>query len=412
MKKILKISSLMFIVVLLVPGLVLPASMATLDEYEQKKQEREELANQNSELTSQLESMNSQVSDMYEALQNNIEISNSIALKEQSYAELLESCMERYNAEQELLNVTTELMNSINNEIAELEEKQKELEASLTDTVRNLHENGSAGYMEFLLGSSTVVDFLNRFEYVTSIMEYHKRLLDDIELNTSLLEDRYAEFESLRKTQQETIFLLESRRAAYDEIISECMTELETLNSESQAMKDFIAIKEADMEKVENQIADVIEKLGDVDEYINKFEDESFFWPCKISSYITSEYGYRTLEGKLNLHKGIDINSRYYDVFAARLGVVVTAEYSSSYGYYIIIAHSDGVQTWYAHLSKMHVKPGDVVSARDLIGVSGNTGWSTGPHLHFEIRVDGSPVNPLYCKSLGITGKSSYYLVP
>ncbi|MBO4972927.1 MAG: M23 family metallopeptidase [Clostridia bacterium] len=189
------------------------------------------------------------------------------------------------------------------------------------------------------------------------------------------------------------------------------MNELSALSSDSLLLEELIKLKENDMTQVENEIKDVLASLDNVNQDINDFGYNNWFWPGD-DKYITSYYGGREVEGSKNYHKGIDINLRYEKVYAARAGTVITAKYSNSYGYYIVIDHGNNIQTLYAHLSKLDVKAGQKVSARELIGVSGNTGWSTGPHLHFEIRVNGSHVNPLKAKSVGITGMSSYLNLP
>ncbi len=397
---------------LLIPMLVISGSGITMSEYEAKKQERDELKKQNATLTEKLEEMNGELKEKYDLLKENTEASNNLALKEQSYTQLLASCLERYNVEKELLTATTELMNSINGEISKLEETRERLESNIAQTIRNLHETGTVEFFEFLLDSNGILDFLKRFEYVTSIMEQYDKLIKDAEQNTEMLEERYSELEVLRVTQQETVTLLESRRETYDAMIANCLSELETLKSESEVLESFVNSKNEEIEKIEAEIDSVLSAIGDIDEYIKDFESNSFFWPCKATKRINSEYGNRILNGKWNLHKGIDINARYDDIYASKTGVVITAQYSSSYGYCIVIAHSNGIQTWYAHLSKMSVKVGETVKGGQKIGVSGNSGWSTGPHLHFEIRKNGTPVNPLNYKSLGLYGVDSYVDIP
>ena len=292
-----------------------------------------------------------------------------------------------------------------------LEDRQVYLEESLIKTVRNIHENDGLGYVEFLLGSTDIVDFLNRFEYVTSMLEYHDVLLKEVEETSAALEVRRAECVALKAKQEETLALLEIKRVKYDEIIAECMTELEALNSDSILLDELIKLKESDIESTEKEINDILANIDSIDRDITDFEYNNWFWPGD-DAYITSTFGGRDLEGSYNYHKGIDINLRYEDVYSARAGTVIAAKYSTSYGYYIVIDHGNNIQTLYAHLSKLGVKIGQEVRAREKIGVSGNTGWSTGPHLHFEIRLNGSCVNPLSNKKLGITGKSSYHNVP
>ncbi len=120
-------------------------------------------------------------------------------------------------------------------------------------------------------------------------------------------------------------------------------------------------------------------------------------WPTR--GYITSVFGYRRdpFTGKRAFHEGIDISTQFgQKVHATADGIVVKTAYSKrGYGYYVIIDHSFGFSTLYAHLSKILVKPGQKVKRWDVIGLVGSTGKSTAPHLHYEVRVYGKPVNPM-----------------
>jgi len=120
-------------------------------------------------------------------------------------------------------------------------------------------------------------------------------------------------------------------------------------------------------------------------------------WPT-LSKVISSSFGYRTdpFKGSSAFHAGIDIAGNSGDpVFAAKDGVVLTVEQKGARGKYIIIKHEDGLETWYLHLSGMNVSPGDKVKKGQKIGLLGNTGRSTGPHLHFQVVKQNKPVNPL-----------------
>ena len=124
----------------------------------------------------------------------------------------------------------------------------------------------------------------------------------------------------------------------------------------------------------------------------------TYIWPCPSSTYVTSAFGMREhpLFGDERPHSGIDIaGSAGSEVLAADSGTVAVATYSSSYGNYVTIYHSNGDYTLYAHMSSLAVTAGQNVTQGDVIGYVGSTGWATGPHLHFEIRVNGSTVDPL-----------------
>ncbi len=121
----------------------------------------------------------------------------------------------------------------------------------------------------------------------------------------------------------------------------------------------------------------------------------SFIWPTNVPVGISSEYGGRMLFGSYDYHRGLDIPNWYgYDIWAADSGVVSYAGFNSSYGYYVVIDHGDGINTLYAHCSRLYVRAGDEVVQGDVIAAIGATGVATADHLHFEITVDGATVNP------------------
>jgi Membrane proteins related to metalloendopeptidases len=125
----------------------------------------------------------------------------------------------------------------------------------------------------------------------------------------------------------------------------------------------------------------------------------TFMWPLPAANnVITCPYGMRKhpITGVRKLHTGIDLRaSTGTKVYAANSGTVTTSGYSSAWGNYIIISHGGGLTTLYAHLSRRSVSKGNKVKRGDIIGYTGNTGYSTGPHLHFEIDKNGTPYDPL-----------------
>ena len=124
-----------------------------------------------------------------------------------------------------------------------------------------------------------------------------------------------------------------------------------------------------------------------------------YIWPEAVSKRISSPFGHRTSPGGIGStnHQGVDICGVGYttQVLAAKAGTVIISQYSSSYGNYVVINHNGGNATLYAHLSSRKVSVGDTVSQGQVIGITGCTGHSTGPHLHFGITEDGEWVDPL-----------------
>ena len=191
----------------------------------------------------------------------------------------------------------------------------------------------------------------------------------------------------------------------------------ETINTSYASMKESL-IKEKDMvkacylwiatyEKPSEKYSTWQEKAErDVRNYAENLRAECsvstgqgmFLWPCPSSKSITSYFGNRVAPkaGASTDHKGIDIGASMGEsVVAAAAGRVTTVAYSGARGYYIVVDHGSGYVTLYQHLSRQDVKVGDIVKAGQQIGAVGETGISTAPHLHFEVHVNGTPVDPL-----------------
>ena len=172
----------------------------------------------------------------------------------------------------------------------------------------------------------------------------------------------------------------------------------EQINARQKSIDDQQAIVDAyanDEKNIQAQIDQMKEQLKKQNTVVAA---GSYAWPCPSCYTITSNYGYRYLElyGYTRLHAGTDIGAQYgAEVTAAAAGNVTIATYGSGYGNYVMIAHADGSVTLYGHMSSLAVSAGQTVSQGDVIGYVGSTGNSTGPHLHFEVRINGSPVDPM-----------------
>ena len=147
-----------------------------------------------------------------------------------------------------------------------------------------------------------------------------------------------------------------------------------------------------------NQIEEEIKKLAVTASFGEDYRGGTMQWPIYGHYTITSNYGMRThpITGVYKLHTGVDISATIGSDFTAIAdGIVVKAEYNGAYGNMVIIDHGGGVQTLYAHGSQIIAQVGQEVKAGDIVLKVGSTGYSTGPHAHFEVRINGSPVNPL-----------------
>ena len=321
---------------------------------------------------------------------------------------------------------------SLENDIAGLTEAidvvRREYEASLANQeaqkqsmslrIRYMYENSFADGLAALFSGSSVADFLNRFEYVRRITDYDRDKLEEFKIQAAetlkkkeelddavlVLKEQQTALEGEKKELEEMSAAKQKDLSEYEKKISSEEGELEKLNSDIAGIQKAIKAEEASIAAIEAELRRKEEEARKKAEAEGKTVTEktvgdiSFRWPCPASSRITSKFGSREapVEGASTSHKGIDIGaSSGSDVLAAADGEVVIATYSASAGNYVMISHGGDVCTVYMHMSEIRTKVGSTVSKGDVIGLVGSTGYSTGPHLHFGIRINGSYADPL-----------------
>ncbi len=355
---------------------------------------------------------------------------------------------------QDDIDKTSDDIKEINAQIAEIEEKIAETQALMDSTreillgrIRENYMSGEASSVELLFSSTDLSTFFARQELVKRVSENDAQLIAElvekikeleelqkeleetkaalegkkVELNSQMdtLNTRQNELESNKKSQQK-------KQEEASEKYGEVQNIIEDLDKDSEAYKKAIKQKEAEREAIEAEIDRIIQEEGSQEgdtpdeEYEN---DGEFAWPLKERCTITAGYPYYPSGGK---HWGIDLclctksgstrdsngNSLSYGqpYYAAQGGEVIIADWHKNLGNYVVVDHGDGRQTVYAHSKSLNVKKGDIVKKGQQLGLMGDTGNVTGPHLHFEVRVkkaDGSVVkdNPLNHVS-----KPSYYV--
>lgn len=303
----------------------------------------------------------------------------------------------------ELENQLAEKNEDITNAQEELEEAKEQEEKQYEDMkvrIQFMYENGQTSYLEALISSRDVSEFLNAAEYISQIQSYDRQKLTEYEEMVQTianleeqLEQEYADLETLKSTVESdkaTVASMmrqkESELAGIVDNIADAQSEAEYYEAEIQAQEELIAaIKRAEAEKAAAGVAD------------NPYTGGAFTWPCPSSTRITSNYGPRTSPtgGASSNHQGIDIGASYgADIVAAAAGTVKAASYSSAAGNYIMIDHGGGLYTVYMHASSLVVSPGQTVTAGQVIAKVGSTGISTGNHLHFGVSLNGSYVSP------------------
>ncbi|MDO4294272.1 MAG: peptidoglycan DD-metalloendopeptidase family protein [Eubacteriales bacterium] len=258
------------------------------------------------------------------------------------------------------------------------------------------------GYLEILISAGSFADMLNQVKYVEKLSSYDKQQLEAYRQSVEYLKlckQTLEEEEELLNTAQES---LEQEQAAVDTLISEKEKQIQAyqgdISNKQAAIADYeadVAAQNATIAALEKAVAADKAKLAEESKL--KYDGGMFQMPCPGYTRISDDYGNRmhpTLKVE-KFHNGVDFAAPSgTPILAAYGGNVVAASYNSSMGNYVMIDHGDGLYTIYMHASKLYVSSGQAVSKGDKIAAVGSTGRSTGPHLHFSVRLNGSYVSP------------------
>ena len=314
------------------------------------------------------------------------------------------------NVEAQIANYT-ELIAQTEAELADAEAREAEQYELFCQRVRAMEEQGTVDYWSVLFRANSLSDLLGRLDIINEIMDYDQRVIQS-------LKDLQAEIAEKKAT-------LEASKAESEAARAELVTikkELDAQRTEANRLIQQIQNNEAEyksavdeLEREEEEILAMILKksreLAAQQAAQGKPSQASsggYIWPVD-SRYITSTVGGRTSPGGVGStnHKGTDIGRVGYtsSIYAAKAGTVIVSQYSSSYGNYVVVSHGSGNTTLYAHMSSRKVTVGQYVNQGDVLGITGSTGNSTGPHLHFEITENGVRINPL---SHGAEPKKGY----
>ena len=409
---------LAFLLLLLIVCSCVPNVYATEDSEsrtEEKSQaedskDDEEEEEDNSEELDRLEDERQQTLDAIDDLKNSInsvqqDINSLQAEKNsiQSYINQLDKKMSTLASE------ISKFEEQIEEKITDIEETKEELEEakiacdeqyeSMKMRIQFIYENPSASLIEMLCSSDNIAEFINRADYVASMSNYDRDMMDkliatkeEIALKEETLE---AELEELEMMQAE----LESQKKKVNASINSKKGELTAKANElGDATADQAAYKKQleEQERLLNEIEDQIARAANPDAY--QGSATGFIWPCPAYTRISSYFGPRPqpVPGASTNHKGVDLAAPYGSaILASASGVVTTSTYSKSAGNYIVLAHGSGMSTVYMHASALLVSVGETVEQGEVIAKVGSTGYSSGNHLHFGVIKNGTYVNPL-----------------
>lgn len=269
---------------------------------------------------------------------------------------------------------------------------EKQEEAFYARMVAHYKEEDT-DYIELILGATDLVDFLTKMERVSAIMKYDREIITNLDSNRAALEEEKAKLLLDEETEQNRIATFEKVIQENQLIYDEKFEFVNGLKSDEAAWTQEYAYNK--------QLEDALN--AELEEYLAELQRKSQSqyvggtggWPLETYTYVSSEQGPRDLNGVQDYHLGIDLAApNGTNVYAYNAGTVLKSEYHYSYGNYVLIDHGGGISTLYAHMSERTVSAGDTVTAGQLLGYVGLTGSTTGYHLHFEVRENGSVVNP------------------
>lgn len=281
--------------------------------------------------------------------------------------------------------------------------------------MRMTYEDGSANYLDLILGATSLSDLFSRIENMKGLLGYNDRLMKKLESAKQELEDNRAILEQKTKDQQQAIAAIEVKKQEIadwtvenEAALAAIAAEIEAKRAEYKVEVDkYDVLKDQFDKEVNRQIAAENERRKTEEEKKRQEElaaaakKQKYMWPLptrynRLSSRFNDVRTINSLGYVNKVHYGIDVPADSgTGIYAAKSGKVITATYHYSYGNYVVIDHADGTQTLYAHCSKLLVSAGTYVEKGKVIAKVGSTGKSTGPHLHFEVRTGGKAVNPL-----------------
>ncbi len=303
------------------------------------------------------------------------------------------------------LNTANDELNKVEEEINQLEADIKKTQEELAEAEKNIEEKqevfnqrirvmdktGSAGYIEILLSSNSISDFLSRQDMLKSIAKHDTELISYMKEQRDIIDAREAELSSQKSKVEVSKSKLEDRKrdlARATRAKEELMGRLE---------EDHVAL-EKEYDSLNNLAKEMEDKILKMQVNTSAYSGGVMSWPVPGYNRISSPFGYRIhpILKKKKFHSGIDIPAPSgSNVIAGASGIVIHSGSLGGYGKVIMVDHGDGIVTLYAHNSSLIAQNGQSVNKGDTIARIGSTGMSTGPHLHFEVRKNGAYQDPI-----------------
>lgn len=368
----------------------------TQAEIDELKEQRNQLKEQQKDIQNTVNSLRGQQDKLIE-LKTALDEKNAITLQQILNLE-------------EQITLHEELIEQKSVELEKAQDVADEQLSRLKVRIRNMEENGRYNYVAVLFGAESISEFLSLMDDIGDIMKSDRDLENSYKEAVTDLKTVKSEYEEARLELKEQKAELTNLSAQLEKDIAEANAAIQELEGDISANSAILSQLNAQDKEMQDKINQKIKELNEQNKPSNPSNPSNpstpsgsgtlTVWPS-YCTYITSVQGNRVhpITGKYGTHGGTDIGASYGSaIYAAGSGTVVIAynnsEMNGGYGNYAMINHGNGIQTLYAHMSVCSVTVGQTVSAGQTIGYVGSTGRSTGPHLHFEVRVNGSRVDP------------------
>ena len=381
-------------------------SQSEIDELQKKLDALEQQAQEQQDIINDLTDQKARFITRKLALDNKIEINRQMI-------ELIGEQVDIYN----------EIIAKKQAELDKALEKETEQTELLRARIRAMEENGNYSYASFIFDSSSMTELLSRIGDVNDIMHYDKSLEEEYMAAREDVESIKKSYEETRHEQELLVKELDTKQSELDAQVEAAYTmiaDIETLSDDALAEYDAIAEAEAEAEET---LQEAIRKRAAEEAAKNNSNNNSgggssggggnsgggswgggsatslsdLQWPVPSCTLITSRFGYRVAPttGASTYHGGLDIGaSMGASIVSAGAGDVIYAGMNGGYGNCVMVDHGNGIVTVYAHMSSIGVSYGQYVTAGQYVGAVGSTGVSTGPHCHFEIRINGGQTDP------------------
>ena len=316
----------------------------------------------------------------------------------------LSSIQEKISEYNTLITEKESQIETTESELNDAISKQEDQYEAMKKRIKFMYEKGDTLYLELIFSSEGFSDMMNKAEYIESLSSYDRNQLDEYVQTKEMISLYKDELESEKEVLHEAKTAVQAEEKAVTSLISEKKNQLSAVSgdiaSKEAAIKEYesqIAAENATIAALEKAVAEERARQAAANQETRNYDGGMFAWPCPSYTKISDEYGNRmhpTL-GVEKFHNGLDMAAPGGSaILAAYDGEVIAADYNSSMGNYIMIDHGGGLYTIYMHASALYVSKGQTVSRGQKIAAVGTTGRSTGNHLHFGVRLNGSYVNP------------------